>query len=66
MTGDWIDKSAQPPSKDENGCATVLVWHKMSGVILQHYKDAARNPYITHWMPLPGKPDEIAEGGKTA
>lgn len=57
MTGDWIGKSAQPPSKDENGRYTVLAWHVYSGVILQHYKDAERNPFITHWMPLPKKPE---------
>ena len=60
----WIPLSERrPTAEDGDAQKCVLVWHELSGCLLTGYHNIRNNEFITHWMPLPKRPETACGGG---
>lgn len=60
----WVALSERPPTEaDGDAQKCVLVWHELSGCLIYNVTNIAHNGFLTHWMPLPGRPDQGFGGG---
>lgn len=58
----WVPLSERWPNEedgDAQGC--VLVWHELCGAMVYGITNIRSNSFITHWMPLPQRP-QAAKG----
>ena len=55
--GDWVSLGERAPTEaDGDAQKCVLVWHELSGCLIYNVTNIEHNSFLTHWMPLPGRP----------
>ena len=61
----WVALSERPPTEaDGDAQKCVLVWHELSGCMIYQVTNIEHNSFLTHWMPLPGRPGRGFGGGR--
>lgn len=59
MNHQWIPITEQRPTESDADFAGCVLWyHEYQGGLVGGWHLYQQNRFLTHWMPLPGKPAE--------